>query len=111
MEIRKCEPSFGMVNYGKGVSEYISSLPHRHAIEFRVAAIVNKTNPINIDLSLVKKFGKTRLKAQVGVQEFVENIFRTPVCVLKKAIKRANKINEHQIQMRELTKGMNIPKL
>lgn len=111
MEIRKCEPSFGMVRYGKGVEDYIRTMGHYKAIEFRVIGINNRENPVGIDLSLIKRFGRTRLKAQIGAKAWVENMFRNPICVLSKAVKKANKIYEHQQYIKEITKGMNIPRL
>lgn len=110
MEIRKFEPSFGMVRYGAGVEDYIKTLGHHDAINFRVIGIRNRENPIGIDLSLVKRFGKTRLKAELGVKSYIENIFVNPICTLKRAIKNANRIFEHQQFMKKETEGMKIPR-
>lgn len=96
MEVKKYEPSFGIVRYGQGVEEHIRKMGHYKAIEFRVIGIMNRENPIGIDLSIVERFGKPRLKATVGVKEYVENFFRNPICVLSKAVKNANSIYEHQ---------------
>ena len=109
LNVNSVNPSFGIVRYGKGVEEYIRSIGHSNAIEFRVMCIKNSENPIGIDLSIVERFGKARLAATVGCKTFVENIFRNPVCTLKKAIKNAERIYSHQQQVREITNGMNIP--
>ena len=109
LNISNANPSFGIVRYGKGVEEHIRKMGHHTAITFRVIGIRNRENPIGIDLSVVRRFGKDRLAATVGCKTFVENIILNPICTLKRAIKNADKIYAHQQYMRELTKGMKIP--
>ena len=109
MEVRRYEPSFGIVRYGKGVEEHIRKMGHAKAIEFRVIGINNKNNPIGIDLSIIKKFGRDRLKAEIGYKSFIENIFINSVNTLKRAVKNANNIYEHQKKINDDMKGMVIP--
>ena len=111
MEIKNNQPSFGMVRYGQGVEEHIRKMGHRKAVEFRVIGINNKENPIGIDLSIVKRFGKERLKATVGCKSFVENFLFNPIVTLKRAVSNANRIYAHQQEVKELNAGMVVPRL
>lgn len=111
MEINSYQPSFGMVKYGEGVADYVKTLGRYKAVEFRVIGIKNRENPIVVDLSLVKKFGRIRLKAEVGAKSYVENMFRNAICTLAKAVKKANEIYEHRLASSNELEKINVPDL
>jgi len=117
MEVKRVQPSFGMaviINPAqeKEVNRYINRLPYEQAIQFSLAKMNQKNNSIDIILSLFKNFwGKTRLKATVGLKEYTEGFLHNPAETIHKAEKEANKVNEIQSSQRELIKGMTIPRL
>lgn len=112
MEVKSIGPSFGMAMLKtKDAERLINRLPYEEAIKVKLMEMDSKHNPIDFYLSTINKNGKERLKAEIGPKTYIQNFFRGPVKVIKKAFNDANKINEEQKAQNVLTKGMARPVL
>lgn len=117
MEVNRVQPSFGMAVVfapatEKETTRYINRLPYDQAIQFSLAKMNQKGKSPDIVLSLVKNFwGKTRLRASVGYKNYTESFLHNPAETIHKAEEEANRVREVQSAKRELTRGMNIPRL
>lgn len=112
MEVKSIGPSFGMAMVKtKEAERLINRLPYEKAMEIKLMEMDSKHNPIDFYLSTVKKNGEDMLKAEVGPKTYIENFFRGPVKVVRKAFNEANKINHEQQIQKDLTKGMTRPTL
>ena len=98
MEIKRVQPSFGMAIKAKNpesVEEFIfKNFSAKNNMQYRYLQTVTEDCPIDINLSVVKKFGKKRLQAEVGPQTFVSGFFKSPIRTIKQAIKYARKIEQ-----------------
>lgn len=112
MEVRSIGPSFGMAMIKtKEANRLINRLSYDDAIKIKIMEMDSLHNPVDFYLSTIQKNGKERLKAEIGAKTYVQNFFRGPVKVIRKAFNYANKINEEQQVQNKLTEGMARPVL
>lgn len=74
------------------VTQYIDKLPYEQRVKISLAKFRQKDNTLNVILSLVRRFGKDRLRASVGEKDYTQGIFYNAAETVCKAASDADKI-------------------
>ena len=104
MEVKRIEPSFGMVlknPKATALNSYLDSLPPHIAIQMEEIAEKEMTNKIPVYLTMLLKRCKPRLAVEVGDKLFVENFLQGPLTVFKRGVKYSRKLNTEQEKINE----------
>ncbi len=108
--------SFTSAYYYPDKGSIIMHIAYNHVADKYIKAdeLLKKLNEIDLT-STVSLFynrrGKTRLAVEAGDKVYKENMFNTPLDVLRKAVKHMTKLSKQQHLQNEQTKGMHIPTL
>lgn len=104
MEVKRIQPSFGMVLKNPKtpcIDSYLNSLPPHIAFQIEDIAKAEMTNKIPVYLTMIMRYCRPRFAVEIGGKQFVENIFQGPLTVLKRGVKYARKINAEQEAINE----------
>ncbi len=102
MNIQKTDnTNFGMAvtcksGYSKLKGYMFERLNDKQYVKFDAIIQAQKTNPVDVFISVVEKNGKKKLEVEVGSKVFKENIFQSGLKAFKKAVKYANKLYSSQ---------------
>ena len=104
MEVKRIEPSFGMVLKNPKtpfINTYLDSLPPHIAIQMEEIAEKEMSNKIPVFLTMVMRYCIPRLAVEVGDKRFVENFLQGPLTVFKCGVKYSRKLNAEQERINE----------
>ena len=99
MEVKRIEPSFGMVIKNPRtpyINAYLDSLPARTAKKIINLSATEMENKVPVYLTMIMKYCKPKFAVEVGDKIFKENFLQGPITTLKRGIKYARKLNREQ---------------
>ena len=93
MRIEKTQQNFGKIIKTEQATNFIKNLPYEKRVIFDVLELENKSNPIDVFVSVEN----SKLKASVENKSFTEGWFNGPVKVIKSSVKFAQQIRDRSM--------------